>query len=98
MYWFPVSFPVHEILAISDMENIAISTIVGTSSHINFKLPKLLTFCKCCSRYHRSWKFYQYILDIVQNRFMFMVFNATFNNISVISLRSVLLVEEQWRI
>jgi len=25
---------------------------------------------------------------------MFMVFNATFNNISVISLRSVLLVEE----
>jgi hypothetical protein len=36
------------------------------------------------------WNYHYYIGDL------FMVFNATFNNILVISWRSVLLVEETW--
>ena len=43
----------------------------------------------------REWKSYPKLLWLWDlNRFWCMVFNATFNNISVISWRSVLLVEE----
>jgi hypothetical protein len=37
-----------------------------------------------------------YIIDLIVGWFLFMVFNATSNNISVISWRSVLLGEEIW--
>jgi hypothetical protein len=46
------------------------------------------------------YKSYQYLVEVVVGMIglgvsvRFMVFNATFNNISVISWRSVLLVEE----
>jgi hypothetical protein len=40
------------------------------------------------------WKLYYIVLLL--NRVSFMVFNTTFNNISVISWQSVLLVEEIW--
>ena len=66
LYWFPVCHflckEFNPLVIWMRNQNIAISTIVGTSSHIRL-----------------VW---------------IMVFNATFNNISVISWWSVLLVEE----
>jgi hypothetical protein len=54
-------------------------------------------------RTDQKWSFWKEVVDgfhwfsvILFSRFGFMVFNATFNNISVISWRSVLLVEETW--
>jgi hypothetical protein len=56
--------------------------------------------CSVCWIYNYLWgivvgyqlKYYTKLDDLV----WFMVFNATFNNISVISCQSVLLVEETW--
>ena len=39
-------------------------------------------------------KCYKYVKILFMERWWFMAFNATFNNISVISMRSVLLVDE----
>jgi hypothetical protein len=55
------------------------------------------------TKYWGQWPYYNYTLDLLVNRLLFyfwkcrvrvLVFNATFNNISVISWRPVLLVEE----
>jgi hypothetical protein len=45
-------------------------------------------------RLFNNYKVIKYILRNGQNKYTVMVFNATFNNISVISWQSVLLVEE----
>jgi hypothetical protein len=44
---------------------------------------------------HQHYKEILYFKQILLSPFMVMVFNATFNNISVISWQSVLLVEEK---
>jgi hypothetical protein len=67
---------------------------VVVSSRIQFDV------CLAINMYLRH-KYRALYTQIVKLRFRFMVFNATINNISVISLLSVLLVEEtgvpQWR-
>ena len=63
------------------------SAIWVFSSIIFFKRQKL----KCVSV--ENCKYY---IVLSLNRVSFMVFNTTFNNISVISWQSVLLVEEIW--
>ena len=46
MYWFPVChFRCMKFKPLSDMENIAISTIVGTSSHIKMYHYNTSTIC-----------------------------------------------------
>jgi hypothetical protein len=62
----------------------------------NFIMLKIHFKCKC-SHYYLYFRYcsVSFCNKIVIGWFgWFMVFNATFNNISVISLRSVLLVEE----
>jgi hypothetical protein len=59
-------------------------TFIEETDIKNYKLFKYASFCKCISKVSK----YRYWLV------GFMVFNATFNNISVISWQSVLLVEE----
>jgi hypothetical protein len=48
----------------------------------------------CCDYWHTYAKAYITSISYIRVGFRIMVFNATFNNISVISCRSVLLVEE----
>jgi hypothetical protein len=57
--------------------------------------PLVFSYCQCLVRY---LPFEDFDLSTPGEwlRFKVMVFNSTFNNISVISLRSILLVEETW--
>ena len=85
----------HQVMGKSSFEPLALAKVL-----VSQKLEVKYWWINCCltpsSKYfiHIQNGHWGQILDTYLIRVRFMVFNSTFNNISVISWRSVLLVEE----
>ena len=92
--WCCLTYPCYNIHIGGVMVSLFASSVVVRAFELRSGQIKKYTICMCCfsakhaalRRKSKDW--------LARNQFCLMLFNATFNNISVISWRSVLLVEE----